>query len=101
VSELQTVLEFYANPDNYAFNTDGGEIGPNVILDGGSKARMILEDQAGVSELERAAIAWRMADAAWLEEPRWDAVIADRLKTSEAALRVVADRAIAAEAVAQ
>lgn len=37
------VLAFYANHNNYAFNAEG-PLGPNVILDGGRKAQMILDD---------------------------------------------------------
>lgn len=54
---LREVLEFYADPANYDFNAEG-EIGPNVILDGGSKARMALEDTPAdqLTALEREAL---------------------------------------------
>lgn len=46
-------LAFYANPNNYDFNAEG-ELGPNVILDGGRRAQIVLEDFA-----ERAAAVGR------------------------------------------
>lgn len=104
-ANLRDALAFYANPDNYALNTEG-EIGPNVILDGGSKAQMILDDaeELGPTPLQAAALA---ALVAWREkglasrsitqsDPKWFDWRVDYL-AAQRELWALADALLAAE----